>query len=195
MKTRHALLITATVAVCYSILLAFQAPEKLWDWWSGLAAAGISFFLAILAGISLYKQQTLEARATRKSELTSLLTAELSDLHRALNGLAKRTEIKVNGKTLSAALTIIQPLVVEHAALSGSFNTVQSENLVHFARKCRIYSMKVERFLSINLDPAAQHAVEPLFEDIESTRGAIVENIQQLCKQLNVTLSNSHRFA
>jgi hypothetical protein len=193
MKTRPILLLTALVALAYSVLVAHYQSAKLWDWLNTLVAAGISFFFAIVAGIHLYWRQSLDAKASKNAELQLLLGAELSDLYRVLKDGARTTLQLPSGNKINVLVTYVQPLVTEHAALSGLFDATQSENLVHFARKCRMFNTKVNYFLGLLQSRAPEEMLVHAHSNIEETRTAIVGNIQQMSGHLGLKLSDSHQ--
>jgi len=177
----------------YSVLVAHYQSTKLWDWLNTLVAAGMSFFYAIVAGIHLYWRQSADAKMAKSEELQLLLGAELSDLYRVLKDGAKTYLQLPSGNKINVLITYVQPLVTEHAALSGLFDGTQSENLVHFARKCRMLNTKVNYFLGLLQSRAPEEMLVHAHENIDETRAAIIGDIQQLSGQLDLKLSDSHQ--
>lgn len=178
------------LALVYSALVAFHQEPKLWDWLNALAATGISFFLALVAGLYLFNQQADATRVTNSSELRLLLVAELSDMVRILSDSSKMTVHFQGGGQISILITFIQPIIIEKAALSGLFGALESENLLHAARKVRMFNVKCQYLLGV-LQNRPEHAtLVHANNNLEETRVAIIETIRHLASQLNLQLTD-----
>ncbi|MNF94006.1 hypothetical protein D3C85_1228930 [compost metagenome] len=181
------------LALAYSALILLQQQPKAWDWFNTLAATGISFFLALIAGIYLFNLQTMATRTSENEDLRILLTAELSDLQRILNDSNRMGLDFPSGKKIDVLITYIQPLVIEKAALSGLFTVTESENLLHIARKIRTYNLKTQYFLSLLPSRSSESTFLHAYENLEQSRVAIISNIGHVAIQLNLNFSKPDR--
>ena len=181
------------LALAYSALILLEQQPKAWDWFNTLAATGISFFLALIAGIYLFNQQTMATRTSENEDLRILLTAELSDLQRILNDSNRMGLDFPSGKKIDVLITYIQPLVIEKAALSGLFTVTESENLLHIARKIRTYNLKTQYFLSLLPSRSSESTFLHAYENLEQSRVAIISNIGHVANQLNLNFRKPDR--
>lgn len=174
------------LALAYSALILLQQQPKAWDWFNTLAATGISFFLALIAGIYLFNLQTTATRKSENKDLHILLSAELSDLQRILNNSNRMGLDFPSGKKIDILITYIQPLVIEKAALSGLFAVTESENLLNIARKIRTYNLKTQYFLSLLPGRSSENTFLHAYENLEQSRIAIISSIDHIATQLNL---------
>ncbi len=122
--TAIAIFMILAIAIIYSTVIFYLKHEKFWDWLNTLAGTLISFFLAALGGIALFRFQTKTEDRKNLESLVSLLSAELSDLNRIL-GDSSFLEIEFPSKKLQRVLiATVQPLVTEKAAVSGLFKGI-----------------------------------------------------------------------
>lgn len=185
-------ILTLVTAVAYSLAVYYLQHEKLWDWFNTLVGSSVSFFLAVLGGIFLLRLQTSAAEATERKALLSLLTAELSDLLRIL-GDSSRMDIKLqSGASRSVLIAFVQPLATEKAALSGLLTQIESENLLHLARKLRMLNFKSEHLMGLIQSRADEQFLIHAIDNIEQTRIATVEGVRHVAKQLRLTLNESY---
>ena len=181
------------LALAYSALILLQQQPKAWDWFNTLAATGISFFPALIAGIYLFNLQTTATRTSESEDLRILLTAELSDLQRILNDSNRMGLDFPSGKKIDVLITYIQPLVIEKAALSGLFTVTESENLLHIARKIRTYNLKTQYFLSLFPSRSSESTFLHAYENLEQSRVAIISDIVHVAAQLNLNFGKPYR--
>jgi len=192
MNLRRTSILTVCLAFAYSALVAIQQQPKFWDWLNTLVATGISFFLALVAGLYLFNRQTSATKESNHSDLRTLLVAELSDLVRILSDTAKMT-INMPGRgQIEVLITFIQPLVIEKSALSGLFNTLESENLLHAARKIHMFNVKCEYLLGLLQSRADPDMLIHANNNLEETRVSIIEMIRHVAAQLNLQLTEKY---
>lgn len=192
MNLRRASVLTILLALAYSSLIAVQQQPKLWDWLNTLVATGISFFLALVAGLYLFNEQTSSTRRSDHSDLRVLLVAELSDLIRILSDNSRMTVNFPGRAHISVLITFVQPLVIEKAALSGIFSNLESENLLHAARKIRMFNVKCEYLLGLLQSRAEPDMLIHANNNLEETRVAIIETIRHVAKQLDLQLTEAY---
>lgn len=184
-----AFIVTLVITITYSSIVHFFQNEKLWDWFNALVGSGVSFFLAVIAGMYLFRLQTAAEDTANLESAVSLLTAELSDLISIL-GDSSRMEIKLkNGESKLVLIAFIQPLVIEKAAISGLFTRAESENLLHLARKLRMLNFKSEYFISLLSSHSNEQLLVNSIDNIEQTLNASVEGIHHVARQLGLNIS------
>jgi hypothetical protein len=184
--------LTLVIALIYSLAVHCLQHEKLWDWFNTLVGSGISFFLAVLGGIYLLRLQTSATEAAERKSLLSLLTAEFSDLIRIL-GDSSHMDIQLqSGISRSVLIAFTQPLAIEKAALSGLFIEIESENLLHLARKIRMLNFKSEHFMELIQSRAEERFLIHAIDNIEQTRIATIGSIRHVAKQLGLTLNENY---
>jgi len=192
MNLRRFSILTICLALAYSVLVALQQHPKMWDWLNTLVATGISFFLALVAGLYLFNQQTNATRKSEHADLLVLLVAELSDLVRILSDNAKMAIHFPGGGQADVLITFVQPLVVEKAALSGRFSTIESENLLHAARKIRMFNVKCEYLLGLLQSRADHDMLVHAIRNLEETRIAIIDVTRHVTGQLKLQLTENY---
>lgn len=172
-------------ATIYTRLIAHSHPDKLWDWLNTLVGSFLSFSLAIIGGLWLYHKQNLLASEGSKSELKAILASELSDIYRTLTE-SELMPVVFPNKTYSVLVTFIQPLAVEKAAQSSLFSPLDTENLLHFAQKTRMFQLKIDHFLGLLRAGAKEEHVSHAIRNIEETRSALLANIRQLSEKMQL---------
>lgn len=192
MNLRLASILTLLLALVYSVLVASQQQSKLWDWLNTLAATGISFFLALVAGLYLFNQQSIATRKGCASDLRLLLSAELSDLVRILSDRSRMVVHLPDQRQFSALITFVQPLVIEKAALSGLFGATESEDLLHTARKIRMFNVKCEYLLGLIQSRSEPDTLVHANNNLEETRVAIIEAARHVARQMNLQLTDNY---
>ena len=181
-----AAILALITAAGYSLMVFCRQHEKLWDWLNTLVATGLSFFLAVLGGIFLLIYETNAARNSEREALRALLTAEFSDLISCLGDTSRMKITLSSGGAHSVLIVFVQPLATEKAALSGLFAQMESENLLHLARKLRMFNFKSEYFLGLVQSRAEEQFMIHAIDNIEQTRIAAIESIRQVAKQLEL---------
>jgi hypothetical protein len=170
-------MVTLLAAAVYTCAISHSHPEKLWDWFNTLVGSFLSFFLALLGGLWLYRKQSLIASEKSKSDLKLILASELSDTRRILTD-PDLLPVVFPEKTYSALVTFIQPLAVEKAAQSSLFSPQDTENLLHFARKVRMFQLKVDHLLGLLRAGAREEYIAHATRNIEETRLALITDMQ-----------------
>lgn len=184
-----AIFMILAIAIIYSTVIFYLKHEKFWDWLNTLAGTLISFFLAALGGIALFRFQTKTEDRKNLESLVSLLSAELSDLNRIL-GDSSFLEIEFPSKNLQRVLVAtVQPLVTEKAAVSGLFKGNESEKLLHLARKVRMLNFKSNYFMGLLSSRSEESLLINAINNIEETRVAIINDIDQIVQQFGLKIS------
>jgi hypothetical protein len=184
--------LTLILAAGYSVAVYWFQSEKLWDWFNTLVGSGLSFFLAVLGGIYLFKLQTIASENSQRSALRALLTAEFSDLVRIL-GDSSRMELTLqSGSKRSVLIAFVQPLATEKVALSGLLTQIESENLLHLGRKLRMLNFKSEYLIGLIQSRAEEQYLLHATNNIEQTRVAVIEDIRHVAKQLALPLNEKY---
>lgn len=192
MQIAKATIITLLVAISYSLVVYCVQPEKLWDWLNTLVSSGLSFFLAILGGIYLFKLQARASDDAERKALCVLLAAEFSDLIRILGDQSHMALTFQSGSKHTVLIAFIQPLAIEKAALSGLFNHLESENLLHLARKLRMLNFKSEYLMGLVQSRADEHFMLHALENIEQSRDGSVVGIRHVARQLGLTINDNN---
>jgi hypothetical protein len=183
---------TLLIALGYSLIVHICQPEKFWDWLNTLVGSGLSFFLAVLGGIYLFK---LQGRATEENDLKTLkelLCSEFSDLLRILGDSSKMELTLQSGTVKQVLIAYTQPLVIEKSALSGLFNRQESENLLHLARKLRMLNFKSEHLMAVIQSRAEEQFVAHAINNVEETRIASIQGIRHMSLQLNIPINENY---
>lgn len=187
-----ATLLTVALAAGYSLAVHCLQNEKLWDWFNTLVGSGLSFFLAILGGISLYKLQSAASENSTRGGLRALLQAEFSDLIRILGDTAQMEITLPSGVQRSVLIAFVQPLATEKAALSGLFLQTESENLLHLARKVRMLTFKSEYLMGIIQGRSDEQIFLHAIENVEQTRKAVVEGVHHVAHQMSLVINEKY---
>ncbi|WP_153019162.1 hypothetical protein [Lysobacter capsici] len=191
-KIRHCVVLMSFVFAVYTTVVIVSDTAKGWDWSNQLAASVISFAFAVLAGFVLYRNQRELDDASGRARFRLLLQVELSDMRRAIAD-KRANEINLpSGKRLRIVATFIQPLVVERAVLSGLFEMVDSENLLLFARKVRVYTNNVEVLRSVYNVSAEDELIQLAVVNVEATRKALIKDIDFIFRSMGLEQSSSH---
>ena len=182
---------TLLIGAGYSLAVICQLPDRFWDWLNTLVGSGLSFFLAVLGGIYLFRLQNVATEKSERKALRELLCAEFSDLVRTLSDSSRMALTTQSGTTKQILITFVQPLAIEKSALSGLFTPNESENLLHLARKLRMLNFKSEHMMSVIQARAEEQFVVHAADNVEQTRVAIIEGIRHLSIQLGLSI-NEH---
>jgi len=186
-----ATILTLIVATGYSLAVYYLQQEKLWDWFNTLVGSGLSFFLAVLGGIYLFKLQTNATKNSERSALRALLTAEFSDLIRILGDSSRMNLTFPSGSMRSVLIAFVQPLATEKAALSGLLTQAENENLLHLARKLRMLNFKSEYLMGLIQSRAEEQFLLHATDNIEQTRVAAIEGIRHVAMQLGLSINEN----
>lgn len=187
--TTIAIIFTLAIVLVYSAVVFHLQHDKFWDWLNTLVGSGISFFLAILGGIILYRFQAKAEEKNNRDSQVSLLSAELADLISVLSD-SSCLEVELPSKNSRRVLiATVQPLVIEKAAVSGLFTETESENLLHLARKLRMLNFKSQYFMGLISSRSEEQFLVNAIDNIEQTRVASIDGIRLVAKQLGIMLS------
>lgn len=192
MRIASATAITLVVAAGYSVAVYYAQLDKFWDWLNTLVGSGVSFFLALLAGIYLFGLQNRSTERTTRTALRSLLAAEMSDLLGVLGDRSRMSISLPSGATHSVLVAFVQPLAIEKAALSGLFSKVESENLLHLARKLRMLNFKSHYLMGLVQSRSDEQTLVHALENVEQTRIASIEGIRHVGVQLGLPMNESY---
>ena len=188
------LTITIIVVIVYSYAIVnyFNClPQHLWNWFSSLIATFVSVLLAVIVGITLFNYNQDKTKTNERKTYLSLLQSELSDTKRILSDSGKMN-VNINNNAYPVLVTYIQPIVLEDAARSGLFNEVISENLLHLARKMKMFNLTTNFLLNIIASGrASENHISNAVQNVEGTRKGIIEGIEHMVKQLKINLSSS----
>jgi hypothetical protein len=165
-----------------SVYLNIYHSDKFVDFFNTILGSFVSFLLAIIAGVYLFRSQEKEKDDKLRNDYMKILGSEFEDIKNVLNN-SEKAIIEIQDMKLELLITSLKPLTIEKAALSGLFEPVDTENLFHLARKIRLYNVEVIFLLSgiisnnINLIKFAAN-------NIENTKKGILENIEKIRKNL-----------
>lgn len=182
---------TLLLGVGYSLVIICQQPEKFWDWLNTLIGSGLSFSLAVLGGIYLFKLQNVATERSERKALRELLCAEISDLIRILSDTSRMELTTQSGAVKQILIAFVQPLVIEKSAVSGLFNQQESENLLHLARKIRMFNFKTEHMMAVIQARAEEQFLAHAADNVEQTRVATIEGLRHVAHQLDISI-NKH---
>lgn len=191
MHIRFAAAATFLLGVGYSFAVICQQPDKFWDWLNTLVGSGLSFFLAVLGGIYLFRLQHAAIEKSERESLRELLRAEFSDLIRILSNTSRMALTTQNGVVKQLLIAFVQPLVIEKSAVSGLFNQDESENLLHLARKIRMYNFKAEHMMAVIQARADEQFLVHAADNLEQTRASTIEALRHVAGQLGISI-NEH---
>lgn len=193
MNIRSSALATIVLAIAYSFVLYYKQPDKLWDWATTLVGSGLSFFLAILGGLYLFNHQNKATAEASRKDLRELLCAEISDMLRILTDPDRMSlNLPEMGMTKKVLVAFVQPLMVEKAAGSGLFNRQETENLLHLARKARMYNFKVQHMMGVIQSSSNQQFVAHAADNVELTRKGTVDGLRQVASQLHLSINEQY---
>lgn len=191
------IIISLILAGFYFVIILKNKPDETWNWLHTFISTLLSVIIGFATGILLYDIQTKSTDKKRRNELKELLRAELSDIYNVLT----RDDFVVvtlnNQERLKVKITYIQPIILEECAKCGLFNSVETENFLHVARKIRFYNTLINYLLSILSKPDStivEALVKHAAENIESNIKGITSNITQILQQLKLTLSDSYKY-
>ncbi len=183
------IILAMAISICYLIYIRIYITDKTWDTTTNYVTTVLSIVVGAMISIIIYNIQQEDQSQQKLKELRKNLAAELSDINR---GLISGDVMTVN--EMSFLVTYIEPIIIKECAKSGLFQPKEVENLLHISRKTEFYNVQVNYFLAV-----IANANNPHFQDIltncnknmETTRSAIVQSIQLIVNQFNLTLSDS----
>lgn len=182
--------VALVTAVVYSTIICRRKPAELWPWTSNIFATLISVLLGVAVALALFKYTNVKVDAGNRERFRHMLNAEMSDTFRILSS-GETMAINIGDTRKDVLVAFIQPLSIEKAAQSGLFDEAKTENLLHLARKMRMYNLEVQYLLGAitngRLNEVARHASD----NVESTRQAVLSDIRLMTKQLELNLSPS----
>ncbi|WP_129503793.1 hypothetical protein [Aeromonas veronii] len=180
------------IGMNYTIAVTLHQPEKIWDWLNTLVGTGLSFTLAILGGIYLFRYQNISTEKSENEKLKDLLTAEFSDLSRILNSEDKMKYTLKNGNSIYILIAYTQPLIIEKSVASGLFDSIINENLLHLARKIRMHQFQTEKLTSLILSKALDDYIIYIANNLETCRKGCVDGIKQVAEQIGVKVNDNY---
>lgn len=188
------MIVAILIAIFYSLLIHSHIPNEIWGWYHSLISTSVSILIGIAIAIIIFYYQTKMIDNARKNQLRNLLSAEISDSLRILEG-GESMVINLGDSTEKVTIVFIQPLVLEDAFRSGLFNSVESENMIHLARKMRMYNLKVSYLISAISsaanNPNSENIIRHAVTNVENSKKAIIEDLSFLLKQMKLPLSPS----
>ncbi len=192
MNSKWAAILTIVVVALYSAAVYCAQPKEIWSWLNTLVGTGLAFFLAILAGLYLFNRQNEISKKSQTEDLRSILTAEFSDLVRILSDTERMRVTLSSGNIENVLIAFIQPLATEKSALSGLFTQIESENLLHIARKVRMLNFKTEYFVGLIQSRADEPAMKHAIDNIEQTRDSVIKNLTQVATQMKIKINENY---
>lgn len=183
------IIIGLILSISYFLFIRCNVKEKTWDTATNFVTTILSIVIGAMISIIIYHYQNENENQQKLTEMRRNLEAELSDIKRVLTS---GEAITVNG--LPFLTTYIQPIIVDECAKSGLFLSRDVENLLHISRKIKFYNVQVNYFLSILTNSDNKQIPNILIncnKNMETSRLAIIQDINQIQNQLNLTLSNS----
>ncbi len=189
MSKLRALSILAALAVAYSALVFSFAPHQGWSWGHSLIASTVAFLFAVLCGMYLFDWQRAQEAQNRRKDHRAVLGAELGDIRRILFANEGMTVTLGDGTPVPILITYVQPLAIEDAALSGLFSSIETENLLHVARKIRLFNIKTQHTLAALSSPNGEALLSHAARNLEETRVAVLDSIEFLEHKLSLSLS------
>lgn len=176
------------LSVAYFFYIKNNVKDKKWDTATNFITTVLSIVIGAMISIIVYHYQKENENQQKLSEMRTNLETELSDIKRVLSSGEVLT---VNG--LPFLTTYIQPIIIDECAKSGLFIPRDIENLLHISRKIKFYNTQVNYFLSILTSDSKQFPglLENCNKNMENSRLAIIQDINQIQTQLNLTLSDS----
>lgn len=184
-------LIIIIFVAAYTFGVAKLEPERLVLWLNTMVGTTLSAMFALITGMAIFEAQRKVKAKAAKADMTKLLKAELSDVRRSLSESGS-LNIHFDSSSISVLVTNIQPLVLEKAALSGIYSELDSENLIHIARKLRVINLKMEHLLSCLRSNSGQEVIIHACTNVEESRLAILTDIDFICQKLDLQLSDNY---
>lgn len=184
------------VVLIYTLFLRKCISDSATNWIDSLVSTFISVLLAIMVGILLFEYSETKSNQNKKNSYRNLLGSELSDTFRILS-IGERMTIRIGENDYPVLITYVQPIIIEDAARSGLFGETVTENMLHLARKMKMFNIKTD-FLLARM-AAGRPLGEERFEEnmqnsiknIDETRESIVSAVELLAEQLSIDFSRS----
>ncbi|MDR4494798.1 MAG: hypothetical protein R3B74_10285 [Nitrospirales bacterium] len=183
------ILLSVLALVGWTCFVAAKNRPRIWDWLDTAVATVLSVTLALGTGFWVYDRQRTEEQTNERIELEFLLTAELSDIQRVLQMGERMTLNFPDGSKQAMLITTVQPLVIENAASSGLFSARDTENLLHLARKIRMFHIHTQAALTLIAARPGKEELTFAAENIEKSRIGILESIDLIAKHLSLSLT------
>lgn len=184
-------IILLVVAVVWTIIVRKKYPDKTFDWWNTLVATFLTTSIAVIIGLWIYNYQVDDANQRQRKDLTELLKLEFSRVTQSFNG--EQATVQINGTPTKVLITHIEPIGIEKAAQSGSFNATDTSKLLQIAQWIRVYDLEVEFFYTaFNTEPASKDSLSrtaAMAQNIELARQSILSDIAAEAKALNIDLN------
>ncbi len=200
MITPIVLCIAALVTAIYTCLVYRigarpNSNSVVWNWWHRLISTSVSVLLGVVVAVQMFAYESKSETERTENRHLYLLKAEMSDTYRILQDNESMT-LYVGSTNYPVLVTYIQPLAIEDAAKSGLFTALQTENLLHLARKMRMFNLKTTHYLHLIAQNAAfdssyEGKVAHATRNVEETRASILEAIDLCRQQLGIDLSES----
>lgn len=184
------ILLALTAIAVYSYILRCKEPSELWPWTSGLLATLLSVVLGVAVALLLFRYTGNQEDALSRTRFRNLLRAEMTDTFRILAS-DETMYISLGQSTCSVHVAYIQPIVIEEAAKSGLFEEITTENLLHLARKMRMYNLKTQYLLSAVASNNSKVAMGHACTNVEVTRLAILDDLTIMMKKLHLEFSTT----
>ena len=187
---------TLIIVSIYTLFLRKRISESTINWLDSLISTFISVLLAIVVGIWLFQYGETRTSQHKKNSYRNLLRSELSDTYRILS-TGKRMTIKINENDYPVLITYVQPIIIEDAARSVLFSETITENMLHLARKMKMFNIKTEYVLARmsrgrpHNENKFEENIQNAIKNIDETKESIVSSIDLLVKQLRIELSRS----
>jgi hypothetical protein len=143
----------------YTLVVGLGSPGALIGWFSTLVSTAASVWAALLIGLVPFQHQTQETDRKKKEALTELLKTELSEVRGMLerswtvvpDEALETTESSFTAHKMEVSIHFTHPLIVEEAARRGLFDTEQTAEMLHLARKMEHYNVLLQEVMTWRL--------------------------------------------
>ena len=179
------ILLALTAIAVYSYVLRRRKPSEGWSWVSGLLATLISIVLGVAVALLMFRYTGEQEDAVSRMRFRHLLKAEMTDTFRILAS-DETMDISSGQSTCSVLVTYIQPIAIEEAAKSALFDEITTENLLHLARKMRMYNLKTQFLLSSLAADNSRVVMEFACTNVKVTRLAILDDLTLMMDRLHM---------
>jgi len=184
--------LTLLLGTAYTYYVHRSAPEQRWSWWHTLLATLLSVSLGVSAGFWVYWKQASIADEARNAQLRQALQAELSDCYVTLKYGTPLT-VTIAGRSVALQGGQLHPVILDQAAASGAFDSIDSLNMLYLSRRMHTYNRGGEFLFDAMLAPPSTTRDELILNAIataENRRAFLISNILQLCHQLELDVTN-----
>lgn len=145
----------------------------------------LSVILAITLSIIAYNYQEEQKDEREMNKLKTNLKAEITDILDVL----RREDFLIINNGLRFKVTYIQPIIIEECVRTDLFNSRQTENLLHIARKIRFYNTQIEYLLNLLAHPKNndfESLISHCERNLTQTINCIIKNLDQMKNQLGI---------